>query len=120
MTPSDEAAIRSTIEGQLAAFQRHDAEGAFAFASPGIQAQFGTPANFLHMVQTGYAAVYRHRAVMFQEMTYVEDLPAQKVMLMDAEGYLVMALYLMQQQPDASWRIHGCFLVPVEGRTTDR
>lgn len=114
VTPSEQAAIRSTIERQIAALQQDDAVAAFAFASSEIQAQFITPENFLRMVQTGYAPVYRPRAVLFQEITSVEGLPAQKVMLMSQEGELVMALYLMQRQADASWRIHGCFLVPVE------
>lgn len=119
MTPTDQTAIRSVIERQLAAFQQDDADQAFTFASPGIQAQFGTPENFMRMVKTGYAPVYRPRAVLFQEITTVEEMPAQKVMLMSADSELMMALYLMQQQQDGSWRIHGCFLVPIEGQVTD-
>lgn len=115
MTPSDREAIRSTIERQIAAFQRDDAVEAFSFASSGIQAQFSTPEKFMRMVRVGYPQVYRPRAVMFQDMTIVEAQPAQKVMLMSADGELAMAIYVMQQQPaDGSWRIHGCFLVPVE------
>lgn len=114
MTPADREAICSTIERQLAAFQRDDAAEAFSLASPGIQSQFATPEKFMRMVRVSYPSVYRPRAVVFQETIEVEGLPAQKVMLMSPEGKLVVALYLMQQQPDGNWQIHGCVLLPVE------
>ncbi|NJO41719.1 MAG: DUF4864 domain-containing protein [Cyanobacteria bacterium CRU_2_1] len=118
-TPTDRAIIRSIIECQLEAFGRDDSAEAFAFASPRIQAQFGTPENFMQMVKMGYSPIYHPRAVMFQDIAFVEDMPAQKVLLMGTDGELVMALYLMQKQPDGSWRIHGCFLVPVEGNSLE-
>ncbi|HEY9630305.1 MAG TPA: DUF4864 domain-containing protein [Coleofasciculaceae cyanobacterium] len=117
MTPSDRNTIRFLIESQLQAFQRDDANGAFALASPTIQDQFSPPENFLAMVKTAYPPVYRPRSVVFEDMTMVQGLPAQKVMLMSAEGELIRAVYLMQQQPDTTWRIHGCFLIPVGGKT---
>ncbi|NJR64569.1 MAG: DUF4864 domain-containing protein [Leptolyngbyaceae cyanobacterium CRU_2_3] len=118
MTPADRETIHSLVQLQLQAFQDGNAAEAFSFASPSIQAQFGTPETFVDMVKTGYPSVYCPRSVVFEEITMVQGLPAQKVMLMSAEGELVRAIYLMQQQPDASWRIHGCFLIPVGGKTT--
>lgn len=109
--------IRALIQRQLEAFQQDDAEAAFAFASPGIQAQFGTPENFMQMVKIGYAPVYRPRAVIFADLMIIEEMPAQIVMLMGADEELVEAVYLMQQQPEGEWRIHGCFLAPVSGQT---
>uniref|UniRef100_UPI00403F8DA0 DUF4864 domain-containing protein n=1 Tax=Microcoleus sp. OTE_8_concoct_300 TaxID=2964710 RepID=UPI00403F8DA0 len=50
ISESDRATIRSVVEKQLQAFQKDDAAGAFAFASPGIQQQFRTAENFMHMV----------------------------------------------------------------------
>jgi hypothetical protein len=85
------------IQQQLEAFQRDDAVGAFAFASPAIQAQFGTAELFMQMVKTGYAPVYRPRAVVFADLTIIEGMPAQAVMLMSAAAELVQATYLVQQ-----------------------
>lgn len=116
MTPADQTAIQSLIQQQLEAFQRDDAEGAFQFASPAIQAQFGTAETFLQMVRQGYAPVYRPRGVLFGELLSLEGMPAQTVMLMSAHQELVEATYLMQQQSDGSWRIHGCLLKPVARR----
>jgi hypothetical protein len=114
----DRRAIRQVIERQLEAFQRDDAAGAFAFASPGIQAEFETADRFLDMVRSCYEPVYRPRSVMFQELLRVEGYPAQKVVLMAPDGDLVTALYLMEPQPDGRWRIQGCFLIPIGSKLT--
>lgn len=113
ITVSDRLAIRQVIEQQLQAFQRDDAEAAFTFASPGIQEYFQNPENFIAMVQSSYMPVYRPRSVMFEDVMTVEGNPAQKVILLEASGQIVVAVYLMQQQPDSSWRINGCLLMPL-------
>jgi hypothetical protein len=117
VTPSDRNNIRFLVESQLQAFQHDDADAAFALASPAIQGQFGSPEHFLAMVKTAYPPVYRPRSVVFEDLTMVQGLPAQKIMLMSADGELIRAVYLMQRQPDTTWRIHGCFLIPVGGKT---
>ncbi len=114
---TDKAAVRSVISGQLEAFEKDNAIGAFSFASQEIQALFGTPANFMRMVRTTYRPVYRPRSVMFEDITTIEGFPTQKVLLLNEDARLVRALYLMQKQPDGTWRIAGCYLVPVEGET---
>jgi hypothetical protein len=111
---ADQNAIRWVIECQLEAFQRDDAEGAFAFATPSIQAQFETSEKFMAMVRTAYQPVYRPRSVLFGEIIMLEGTPAQKVLMMASDGELVTALYLMEKQPNNNWRIQGCFLIPVE------
>jgi len=116
---ADQNAIRWVIECQLEAFQREDAEGAFAFASPSIQDQFETSEKFMMMVKTAYQPVYRPRSVLFEEITMIEGTPAQKVLMMAAAGELVTALYLMEKQSNNNWRIQGCFLIPVEDKTLE-
>jgi hypothetical protein len=116
-TETDRVTIRSVIERQLQAFQNDDARGAFAFASPGIQTQFGFPENFMHMVKTAYPAVYRPRSVLFEELKTIRGVLTQLVLLLDPEGVPMRALYLMEKQPDKSWRINGCYLVPVDRET---
>ena len=69
ITETDRTAIRCVIERQLQAFQNNDAISAFAFATPGIQRQFVSPENFIHMVKTAYPAVYRPRSVLFENLT---------------------------------------------------
>lgn len=113
ITQSDRAAIRSVVERQLAAFQRDDAVGAFAFASLEIQAQFLTAANFMQMVKRSYPVLYRPRSVIFEELTTLQGSLAQPVLLLDAQENLLKALYLMEKHPDGHWRIQGCYLQPL-------
>lgn len=115
---TDRDAIRSVIQRQLQAFQTDDAEGAFAFASPEIRAKFGTAENFLQAVRTTYQAVYRPRSVMFEKLLPVQGVLTQEVILLAPDGDLVKALYLMEKQPDGTWKISGCFIVPIQGQTT--
>ncbi len=114
VTHSDLIAIRSVIESQLQAFQNDDPIGAFAFASPEIQVQFRNPENFMEMVKLGYPAVYRPRSVLFEEITSIQGNVTQPVLLLSPDGLPVRALYLMEKQPDNTWKINGCILVPVE------
>ncbi|AFY35085.1 DUF4864 domain-containing protein [Calothrix sp. PCC 7507] len=114
LTDSDTIAIRYVIEHQLAAFLKDDQLSAFACASPGIQVQFRNPANFIQMVKISYPAVYRPRSVLFEEMTMIQGNITQPVLLLGPDGVPVRALYLMEKQPDTTWRINGCFLVPIE------
>lgn len=110
----DKGVIRQTIEKQLAAFQKEDSEAAFNIASPAIQKQFGTPANFMAMVKTGYQSIYRPRSIVFRGFTTIDNYPAQVLIVMDEAGNLAQAIYVMQQQQDLSWRIHGCLIVPLD------
>ncbi|MBH8556188.1 DUF4864 domain-containing protein [Nostocaceae cyanobacterium CENA357] len=114
VTDSDSVAIRFVIEHQLAAFQKDDAQGAFAFASPGIQEQFLTAEKFIQMVRISYPAVYRPRSVFFEKITTIQGNITQSVLLLSPHGVPLRALYLMEKQPDDTWKINGCFLVSVE------
>src|SRR4051812_25874529 len=68
---TDRAAIRRVIEEQMAAFKRHDARGAFKHAAPAIQDLFGTPENFMVMVQHEYPPIYQPRSFLFGELERV-------------------------------------------------
>jgi hypothetical protein len=115
LTAADSTAIHAVIAQQLEAFRHDDAAGAFAFASPAIQAKFGTPAQFMSMVQTAYAPVYRPRHVAFKELRLVQGVPTQEVLLVGPDGVPVMALYMLQKQPDGAWKIDGCYLMSFKG-----
>lgn len=117
LSETDRQNIRLIVEQQLEAFQRDDAAGAFALASPGIQAQFSTPEKFVAMVKSAYSAVYRPRAVIFEQVAIVDGTPSQKLFLLSPNGHLVSAHYPMEKQPSGTWRIQGCFLNPIEGKT---
>ena len=117
--PAEDArAVREVIEAQLDAFQKDDAERAFALASPGIRLAFGTPENFMEMVRTSYPVVYRPKKVIFEAPAAFDGQVVQPVLMTDDEGQGWIALYPMQRQPDGSWRTNGCQLGRLTGRQT--
>lgn len=118
LPPADAAAIRKVIEDQISAFRRDDSSGAFAFASPVIQDRFQTPENFMAMVRTAYPQVYRPQGLDFQNLADSARGPIQEVIVVGPDGVPVMALYVMEKQPDGSWRINGCYLARIPDQST--
>lgn len=110
LPPADRDAIQGVIESQMRAFGGDDAEAAFAFASPGIRLQFGDAATFLQMVRRGYAPVYHPRRHSFGALVTLDGAIVQKVQVLGPDGVPALALYVMEKQPDGSWKIGGCML----------
>jgi hypothetical protein len=112
---SDSAAIRALIDDQIAAFRRHDAERAWRHESPGLRDRFQTPERFLRMVREGYRPVYAPRRVGFAELVLLPTGElGQWLDLTGPDGERVRALYLLERQPDGSWRTSGCLLFEPE------
>ncbi len=111
VAPADQAAIRAVIQRQLDAFRKDDAPAAFAFASPGIQAQFaGDPDSFMEMVRRLYQPVYRPRSTAFGPMVVQGGQTVQKLEITGQDGVGHEALYFMEHEKDGTWRIRGCAL----------
>jgi Domain of unknown function (DUF4864) len=104
--PTDQA--RKVIEHQLAAFARDDADEAFSYAAPGIQAAFPDPQEFLAMVAVHYPIVYRHRSVEFLDAAEENGQVAESVAFTDADGKVWQAIYRVEKEPDGQWVISGC------------
>jgi len=111
-------AIRKVIGDQLAALKAGDGAKAMTFAAPGIQAQFGTPENFLRMVRGGYAALLEARNTQFLEGAVIEASVVQPLRLVMPDDTVLVALYEMQKQPDGQWRIAGCVIAPSTVQST--
>jgi ketosteroid isomerase-like protein len=119
--PQDRAAIQAVIRAQIEAFKKDDAARAFSFAAPGIRQVFQTPERFIEMVKTGYAQIYRPLKVEFgpaSRSTGTLQQVRQIVNLVGLDGKKAVAYYLMERQPDGSWKIGGVQLELVEGDQT--
>ncbi|MHA1553403.1 MAG: DUF4864 domain-containing protein [Alphaproteobacteria bacterium] len=99
--------IQRMIRDQIAAFHVNDSDAAFSFASPGIQSPFENSDRFMSMVQGGYPPVYRARSVTFGALVEAGDVLLQQVFLVGPRGNSWVAAYVVEQQPDGSWRIGG-------------
>ena len=107
----ERAAIRSLIQSQLDAFASDDGAKAYSFAAPSIRQIFPNEGAFLRMVQESYAVVYRHKDVLFGELSEHGEGRIQAVKLTDEAGDTWLALYTLEKQPDGSWLISGCTLI---------
>ena len=105
-------AIKKVIGDQRAALKAGDAAKAFAQASPGIRAQFGTAENFLAMVKTAYDALLAARYAEFLEGAVIEGNVIQPLRLIAPDNTVQVALYTMEKQKDGRWKISGCVLAP--------
>jgi hypothetical protein len=103
-------AAKAAVQGQLAAFAKDDAELAFLFAAPSIQAVFKTPQNFIDMVIRSYPVVYRPVRVIYMKSQSAGPDLLLPVQMTDIKGISWIANYTLQQQPDGKWLISGCVL----------
>ena len=111
--------VIGVIKSQIEAFQRDDGQAAFAFASPDMQDQFGTPDAFLDKFSKTYRAVYRPRSVTFLNLAFSRGRLVQRVLLLGPEGRAVVALFPMVRMCDGSWRIDGGVLVLATGKRAE-
>lgn len=116
VSPEDARAVREVIEAQIDAFRKDDAARAFSLATPGIREKFGSPENFMDMVRSSYAVVYRPASVAFEAPVAIDGQIVQPVRMTDAEGRAWLAVYPMQRQPDGNWRTNGCQLGRLSGQ----
>ena len=110
--PGDAAAVERTVRGQLDAFGRDDADGAYRFAAPNVREVFPTPGGFMDMVRRSYAPVYRPRQVEFSELAVRNGVVEQDVELVGPNGRPVLAVYTLERDGRGGWVITGCSLVP--------
>jgi hypothetical protein len=104
-------AVKNTVQAQLVAFAKDDADLAFSYAAPTIRAMFETPQNFMAMVQDAYAVVYRPAKLLFLAAAGTSSTVVQPVIMWDQEGQSWMATYNLELQADGSWLIVACVLV---------
>lgn len=100
--------IQGVIVAQLEAFAEDDADGAFQTATPSVREAIGNSGRFLAMVRGAYPMVYRPASVTFHKPEADDDTVLQLVEITDTDSKSWLALFALERQPDASWRISGC------------
>lgn len=101
-------AVRQVVVAQLQAFADDDADSAFATATPGVREAIGEPGRFLAMVRGAYPMVYRPATVTFLKPQEDSGTVLQMVRITDGDDKSWIALFALERQPDATWRISGC------------
>jgi hypothetical protein len=103
-------AVKSTIQAQLAAFEKDDGDLAFSYAAPNIRALFQTPQNFMAMVQGAYPVVYRPSKLLFLAASVMDLAVVQPVKMWDQNDRSWIATYKLERQADGRWLIDACVL----------
>lgn len=112
---ADRAGAQAAIGGQIEAFRRDDAAGAYAYAAPGIQGLFPSEDGFLAMVQRAYPPVYRPRRLAYRALEEEAGGFVQRVEIQDEAGQDWVARYTLERRPDGSFAITGCTLERAPG-----
>ena len=63
------------------------------------------------MVREGYRQVYRHHSYTFEQASLDEGAVLQPVRIIEVSGAPSIAIYVMERQPDTSWRVGGVILI---------
>lgn len=105
---------RGIIEKQIQAFLKDDADAAYAFAAPGIQARYPDKEKFFEMVKKSYQPVYHPGNYSFARNKTVGDgaMILHEVIIQGTDGKDWKAVYQMLRQADGTYRIGGVMLVP--------
>jgi len=109
---------QSAIANQIESFRSGDHEQAFSHASPNLKKMFGSTANFIRMVKSGYGAIYGARSWAFGRSRAVSGTFYQEVQIVGPKGNNWTALYSMQQQADGSWKITAVQMKRGDAQTT--
>ncbi|MFC5498887.1 DUF4864 domain-containing protein [Caenimonas terrae] len=108
LAPTDAEAVRQVVMAQLNAFADDDADSAFETATPSVREAIGNPLRFLAMVRGAYPMVYRPASFAFLKPEEDDGTVLQMVQITDGDDKSWIALFALERQPDASWRISGC------------
>jgi hypothetical protein len=116
ITAADARMIRTLIRGQLLAFRRGDADGAYAVCSEAIQETFESAPTLMQLVTERYPALTDPRQVVFGSYAITPEGIGQMLEVVDGHGVAHQALYLVVRDAEGRWRINGCMLIEtVEG-----
>lgn len=111
ITTADAIAIKEAVQSQLDAFSKDDASRAFDLATTEKRMLLGSPDNFLRMVKDQYSPIYRPHEVILSQPEVVEGAVIQLAGITDSEDRVWVAIFLMQQEGDSSWKIDSCQLL---------
>ena len=118
LSAEDSHEVQAVILAQLKAFAEDDAEAAFETATPEVRKSIGEATRFLALVRGNYPMVYRPAAFGFLAPEVQQDQVLQVVSIRDADDKTWLALFLLERQPDRSWRISSCMVAENDWRST--
>ena len=114
LTQTDQMAIRTVISEHLQALQASQGSRAFALTARPLQQRYKSAANFVRVIRTNYPPLCQPRSVVFESLTYFQNIPTQLVMFLSQRSELFRAIYLMEKQSMRRWLILDWYWFQVE------
>jgi hypothetical protein len=108
---TDAIEIHAVVQSQLEALAEDDAESAFQLTTTEKRMQIGSPENFMRLIKAEYDPIYRNLRVIFSPPEVLEGNAIQVVRVIDRGSHVWLAVFWMQQDEDAHWKIDGCHLL---------
>ena len=109
---------QGVIDSQIRAFRSRDHDQAFSYAAPNMQKMFGSTERFIGMVKNGYGAIYGAQGWSFGRSRMQAGTLVQEVLITGPQGRQWTAIYMMRQEGDGSWHIHGVQMRQGPGQST--
>ena len=117
LSSKDEKQIVGVVKAQLNAFAKDDSAKAFSYAAPNIKSLLGSAEQFMEMVRTQYAVIYRPGSTIFMRPQGHYGEAVLQIRLTDDKGAPWTALYTLQKQKNNAWLITGCTVEVSRGTT---
>lgn len=103
--------IRSVIGRQIAAFRSRDGQAAWGLCSEEIRQTFETPEALLRTVRERYAPLLTADVLRFGEIMITPVGLGVVCEVVDGEGAVAHAVYIVCRQEDGFWAVNGCILI---------
>jgi hypothetical protein len=105
---ADARAVRHIVIEQLDALAVGDAQRLSETVTPAVREAFSSVGDLLALLQALYPMAYRPRQIGFAPAQVLGAWAVQAVEITDQDDARWLVLFLLEQQPDATWRIGGC------------
>jgi Domain of unknown function (DUF4864) len=107
LTPADALSVRRVVADQLDALAVDDAQRLYDTVTPAVQENFASSGDLLAMLRALYPMVYRPSKIGFAPAHALREAVVQGVEITDQDNTRWLALFILERQPDSSWRVGG-------------
>lgn len=107
LSRADAQAVQRVVAAQLDALAIDDAQRLFDTVTPSVQQNFNSSGDLLAMLRVLYPMVYRPHKIGFAPAQAMNEGAVQGVEVTDQDDTRWLALFIMERQPDDTWRVGG-------------
>ncbi len=107
LSRADAQAVQRVVADQLDALAIDDAQRLFDTVTPSVRQNFNSSGDLLAMLRVLYPMVYRPSKIGFAPAEAMNEGAVQGVEVTDQDDTRWLALFILERQPDNTWRVGG-------------